>query len=86
MACELCGGGDAWIKTCVTLVGSRLLVCDPCHAEHATELTIVPGDRLVTARCDSCGFYGNPRAFVGIALGGRKGAYSGTCGTCAGER
>ena len=24
MACELCGGGDVWIKTCVTPEGSRL--------------------------------------------------------------
>ena len=30
MACELCGGGDLWIKTCPTPKGTRLLVCDPC--------------------------------------------------------
>jgi ribosome-binding protein aMBF1 (putative translation factor) len=34
MACELCGGGDMWVKTCLTLEGSRLAVCDPCYAEH----------------------------------------------------
>jgi ribosome-binding protein aMBF1 (putative translation factor) len=33
MSCELCGGGDLWIKTCLTLRGSRLLVCDPCYLE-----------------------------------------------------
>ncbi len=82
MACELCGSGDAWIKTCATPSDSRLLVCDPCHAEHEAELTIVPGDRLVTARCASCGAYGNPREFSGLRLGGRKGAYSGTCRAC----
>ena len=86
MACELCGGGDAWIKTCLTPEGSRLLVCDLCYAEHAAELTIVMGDRLVTARCDLCGIYGNPREFSGVRLGGRKGAYSGTCRACAGGR
>jgi hypothetical protein len=37
----------------------------------------------VTARCDSCGAYGNPRKFSGLRLGGRKGAYSGTCLECA---
>jgi hypothetical protein len=26
MPCELCGGGDRWIKTCLTPEGSRLLV------------------------------------------------------------
>lgn len=85
MACKLCGGGDAWIKTCLTPEGSRLLVCDPCYAEHKRELTIVPGDRVVAARCDLCGTYGNPREFSGLRLGGRKGAYSGTCAACAEE-
>lgn len=84
MACELCGGGDAWIKTCLTPEGTRLLVCDLCYGEHRAELTIVPGDRLVTARCDTCGGYGNPREFSGLRLGGRKGAYAGTCASCAG--
>ncbi len=84
MACELCGGGDAWIKTCLTPEGSRLVVCDACYGEHRSVLTIVPGDRLTT-RCDACGLYGNPREFSGMKLGGRKGAYSGTCGGCAGE-
>jgi hypothetical protein len=85
MACELCGGGDRWIKTCVTPEGSRLLVCDSCWEEHASVLVMVPGDHVVTARCDSCGTYGNPREFSGVNLGGRKGAYSGTCATCAVE-
>ena len=44
MPCELCGGGDAWIKTCLTPEGSRLMVCDPCYGEHKTVLTIVSGD------------------------------------------
>ncbi len=31
MSCELCGGGDMWIKTCRTPEGSRLMVCDECY-------------------------------------------------------
>jgi hypothetical protein len=62
MPCELCGGSDRWIKTCLTPSGSRLLVCDPCREVRASELTIVPGDWVVTARCEECGTYGNPRA------------------------
>ena len=85
MACELCGGGDPWIKTCITPEGSRLLVCDSCYGECEAALTIVPGNRVVTARCASCGIYGNPRGFLGLRLGGRKGAYSGTCWMCAGR-
>ena len=85
MPCELCGGGDEWIKTCLTPEGSRLLVCDPCYAEIASVLVIVPGDRTVMARCDQCWRYGNPREFAEVRLGGRKNAYSGTCVTCAEE-
>ena len=44
---------------------------------------IVPGHHLVTARCDRCGAYGNPRGFSGLRAGGRHGAYSGTCPACA---
>jgi hypothetical protein len=85
MPCELCGGGDQWIKTCLTPSSSRLLVCDDCYVDHASELRIVPGDWVVTARCDGCGRYGNPREFSEVSLGGRKGAYSGMCRACAEE-
>ena len=85
MSCELCVGGDEWIKTCLTPEGSRLLVCDECYDENASVLVIVPGDRVVTARCDYCWCYGNPREFVVVSPGGRKNAYSGTCATCVGE-
>jgi hypothetical protein len=85
MSCELCGGGDRWIKTCLTPSGSRLLVCDPCWEEHTSVLTIVPGDWIVTARCAECGTYGNPREFAEATPGGRKGAFTGTCTACAEE-
>ncbi len=62
--------------------GSRLLVCDACWEEHASEFDRA-GDWIVTARCDRCGTYGNPREFSEVALGGRKGAYSGMCQACA---
>jgi ribosome-binding protein aMBF1 (putative translation factor) len=48
MSCELCGGGDAWIKTCLTPEGSRLLVCDECYEENTSVLWgehLCPGDR-----------------------------------------
>ena len=53
MSCELCSGGDRWIKTCRTPYGFRLLVCDDCYEDHASELVIVSGDWVVTARCGS---------------------------------
>ena len=84
MSCELCGDGDRWIKTCLTPSGYRLQACDPCYEDHEAELGIVPGGWVVTARCDCCGVYGNPREFIQVSPGGRKDAYSGTCETCAG--
>jgi hypothetical protein len=88
MSRELCGGGgewSEWIKTCLTPEGSRLMVCDECYGENASVLVIVPGDRVVTARCDHCWYYGNPREFAEVRLGGRKNAYAGTCKVCAGQ-
>ncbi len=85
MSCELCSGGDRWIKTCITPEGFRLLVCDDCYEEHASELVIIPGDWVVTARCDSCGVYANPREFAEVSPGGRHDAYAGMCPECAGE-
>src|SRR5215211_3921049 len=83
MACHFCGGGDRWIKTCRTEDGYRVRVCDPCYGARAAYLMIVPGDWIITAGCDSCGTYGNPRDFEDASPGGRKGVYSGTCGECA---
>jgi ribosome-binding protein aMBF1 (putative translation factor) len=40
MPCELCGGGDMWIKTCRTSEGSRLMVCDTCYEENASILVM----------------------------------------------
>ncbi len=85
MGCRFCGGGDRWIKTCRATDGFRLRICDPCYATRASELVIVPGSHVVTARCDGCGVYANPREFPQLSPGGRHGAFSGTCGLCTGE-
>ena len=86
MGCCFCGGGDEWIKTCRATDGSRLRVCDPCWEDRRSSgLLIVPGSLVVTARCDGCGVYANPREFAEYKPGGRHGAYSGTCGPCAEE-
>ncbi len=83
MGCAFCGGGDRWIKTCLASDGSLFRVCDPCYTPRACKLVIVPGDAVVTARCNLCGGYGNPREFAEANPGGRKDAYSGRCTTCA---
>ena len=85
MSCELCGGGDSGSRPAAPLRGPACWSAIACYEENASVLVIVPGDRVVMARCDHCWRYGNPRDFVEISPGGRKNAYSGTCAACAGE-
>ncbi len=85
MPCAFCGEGDRWIKTCRTKDGSRLQVCDPCYEVLGSWLIIVPGDKVVTARCDRCGAYFNPREMAQLSPGGRHNTYVGRCGACAEE-
>jgi hypothetical protein len=82
MACAFCGEGDMWIKTCRTKYG-LIRVCDPCWEILGPWLVVVPGDGVVTARCDGCAGYSNPRDMVKFSPGGRYNAYSGTCEACA---
>ena len=77
MPCAFCGEGDRWIKTCLTSDGSRLRVCDPCWEVLSPWLVIVPGDGMVTARCDQCGAYFNPREMAEFNPGGRYNAHAG---------
>jgi ribosome-binding protein aMBF1 (putative translation factor) len=51
MPCDMCGGGDEWIKTCHTPEGSRLLVCDECYEENATVLVHDQTTFRGTERC-----------------------------------
>jgi hypothetical protein len=44
------------------------LICDECYEVNASVLVIVPGDRVVMARCDYCWRYGNPREFAEVSL------------------
>jgi hypothetical protein len=86
VACAFCGEGDKWIKTCRTRDRSRILVCDPCWEVLTPKVVIVPGDGVVTARCDGCSAYVvNRRAMAKFSSGGHYNTYSGRCGACAGE-
>src|SRR5919199_6733073 len=82
MPCSFCGEGDRWIKTCRTK-DILICVCDPCWEILGVWMVIVPGDGVVTARCDLCGAYFNPREMEKASPGGRYNTYSGTCEACA---
>jgi transcription elongation factor Elf1 len=83
MPCAFCGEGDRWIKTCRIKDGSRIRVCNPCWETLSPWLIIVPGDRVVNARCEGCGAYFSPREMAEFSPGDRYNAYSGTCRACA---
>ncbi len=83
MPYAFCGRGDRWIKTCRTRDGSRLRVCDPCYEILKVRLVIVSGKEVVTARCEGCEAYFNPREMARFSPGGRRDAYSGRCQKCA---
>jgi hypothetical protein len=82
MPCAFCGEGDKWIKTC-RIKDGLIRVCDACYEVLGSWLVIVPGDGVVTARCEGCGAYFNPREMAEVSPGGRHDAYSGTCVACA---
>jgi hypothetical protein len=84
MACRLCGGGDAWIKTCRTLDGEIVHCCDPCYEALRQVLMIVPGPVCVHGKCLSCGEWMNPRELVDVKPGaaGKGDAPGGTCIGC----
>jgi hypothetical protein len=89
MGCAFCGEGDRWIKTCRTK-DVFIRVCDPCWEVLVTcwevlvtWLVVIPGDGVVTARCEGCGSYQNPQYCAKVSPGGRYDTYSGMCGACA---
>jgi hypothetical protein len=82
MPCAFCGEGNTWIKTCRAPAG-LIRVCDPCWEVLSPWLVIVPGDGVVTGRCDECERYFNPREMAEFSPGGRYNAYAGKCEACA---
>jgi hypothetical protein len=82
MPCAFCGEGDQWIKTC-RIPDGLIRVCDPCWEVLTPWLVIVPGGDVVTARCELCGSYFNPRDMAKASPGSRYNTYSGTCRACA---
>jgi hypothetical protein len=83
MGCVFCGECDRWIKTCRVKDGSRIRGCDPCWGVLSLWLVDMPGDAVVSVRCDLCARYANPRVMAEFSPGCRYNAYSRTCGKCA---
>ncbi len=67
--------------------GNKFVLCNSClDAPLRSYVWIVPGGFSITARCDSCGAYMNPRDLVTSRPGGgakRDVIASGLCGECA---
>jgi hypothetical protein len=91
MVCEVCGHSELALKTVRWRAGDRrtarrFVLCDPCYEPLRDSLWIVAGAFSVTARCDGCGSYLNPRELVESRPGGgykRDVVASGLCPACA---
>ena len=81
MVCHLCGGGDRWIKTVRDGEGGTFPACDPCWLANRDGLVIVPGPFTVTARCDECDGFMNPRELA-VRRALVKEVYRGICRSC----
>ena len=86
MICESCGHEEQALKTVRWRRGKRrFILCDLCYESISKAVWIVPGDFSITARCDECRSYVNPRELVSITPGGahkRDIIASGICREC----
>jgi len=89
MRCTRCGVEEAAMKTVRPRSGgaSPFQLCDGCYPALRRWVWIIPGHVTVTARCDACLEFVNPREIVPETLrpAGWKEAYGGTCRMCAQE-
>ena len=84
MICEGCGSAAPAMKTCRWRTGERTFVlCDPCWEPVRGALWIIPGVVAVHGVCRGCGSWFSLRELADVTLGGRRGAPSGTCTSCA---
>ncbi len=83
MLCDNCGVESLALKTCRFRTGEiGFVLCDPCWEPLRDTVWIVPGETVVTVRCDRCGSYGNPQDYEGLRPAGRKDCFGGLCREC----
>jgi len=83
LKCDGCGA-EGWFKTVICRDDRDRggVLCDACWLHLADRLWIVAGPVTVTARCDECDGFMNPRELVAIR-GLVKESYRGTCVSCS---
>jgi hypothetical protein len=82
--CECCGLVAPAFKTCRWRTGTRTFVlCDPCHSPMRGAMWIVPGMVAVHGVCRGCSGWFSLRDLSHVTLGGKRGAPSGRCTSCA---
>jgi hypothetical protein len=92
LKCSACGHEELALKTvrwkAAPRKGARRwVICDACYEPLSGALWIVAGDFSITARCDVCHRYLNPRELVTSRPGGgykRDVIASGLCASCLG--
>ena len=84
MRCEGCGDEALAMKTVRWKGGERRFVlCDLCYARISCSLWIVPGHHAVHGVCRGCSGWFPLGELSDLTLGGKRGAPSGTCTSCA---
>ncbi len=63
----------------------RFVLCDRCYAPIRGSLWIVAGHHTVHGVCQGCGSWRSVGDLADVTLGGKRGAPSGTCASCARE-
>jgi len=81
--CDGCGA-EGWFKTVIRRDDRdrRGTLCDACYGPLARLLWIVAGPFTVTARCDECDGFLNPRELA-VRRALVKEIYRGICVSCA---
>ena len=84
MRCDKCGVEAVVLKTliCRDDRDRRGVLCDPCWLPLRDRLWIVPGPVACFGRCRSCSGWFSVRELADLALGGKHGAWFGTCRMC----
>ena len=90
MRCVSCGSEEISLPTVRWRKnghGRKFVVCNTClDTPLRSYVWLVAGDFSITARCDGCGRYLNPRELVPETLrqgGYKRDVYTGLCASCA---
>jgi hypothetical protein len=83
--CSACGMDAPVLKTCRWRTSSErtFALCDPCWLPIRGAVWVVPGPVACFGSCTRCGLWFSVRELAECTGGGKQGAPSGVCRSCA---